>query len=184
MVVPMILKFLLFGPFFSKIGLDPCITVVRETKKNIHLHIPSSSSLASLFTIEGLCPVGFIHTKKRVRVCGKVYFKILSGAKLGRSYGYIITDYAYGNRWSMLCPGNLILSMPSLTFPFNIENNNDNNHQYKSCGITFTVINYDPIKLIISKYSPAPYITFMMHKCTIKETSLLCDSQLIGNGCT
>ena len=89
MVVPMILKFLLFGPFFSKIGLDPCITVVRETKKNIHLHIPSSSSLASLFTIAGLCPVDFIHKKKRVRVCGKVYFKILSGAKLGRFLGLV-----------------------------------------------------------------------------------------------
>ena len=121
MVVPMMLKFFLFGPFYSKIGLDPCITVVRETKKNIHLHIPSSSSLASLFTIAGLCPVDFIHKKKRVRVCGKVYFKILSGAQLGRSYGYIITDYADGNRWSMLCPGNLILSMPSLTFPYTQE---------------------------------------------------------------
>ena len=182
MVVPMMLKFLLFGPFYSKIGLDPCITVVRETKKNIHLHIPSSSSLASLFTIAGLCPVDFIHQKKRVRVCGKVYFKILSGAQLGRSYGYIITDYADGNRWSMLCPGNLILSMPALTFPYNIESRNDNNHQYKSRGIIFTVINYDPIKLIISKYSP--FITFMMHKCTIKETSLLRDSQLIGIACT
>ena len=157
--------------------------MVRETKKNMHLHIPSSSSLASLFTIAGLCPVDFIHTKKRVRACGKVYFKILSGAKLGRSYGYIITDYADGNCWSiMLCPGNLILSMPSMTFPYNIENNNYNNHQYKSRDITFTVINYDPIKLIISKYSP--YITFMMHKCTIKETSLLRDSQLINNACT
>ena len=182
MVVPTMLKFLLFGPFYSKIGLDPCITVARETKKNMHLHIPSSSSLASLFTIAGLCPVDFIHKKKRIRACGKVYFKILSGAELGNSYGYIITDYTEGNRWSMLCPGNLILSMPALTYPYNIENNNDNNHQYKSRGITFTVINYDPIKLIISKYSP--FITFMMHKCTIKETSLLRDSQLIGNGCT
>ena len=65
MVVPMILKFLLFGPFFSKIGLDPCITVVKETKKNMHIHIPSSISLASLFSIEGLCPVDFINQKKR-----------------------------------------------------------------------------------------------------------------------
>ena len=48
MVVPMMLKFLLFGPFYSKIGLDPCITVVRETKKNIHLHIPSSSSITCI----------------------------------------------------------------------------------------------------------------------------------------
>ena len=109
-------KFVLFGPFYSKIGLDPCITVVRETKKNMHLHIPSSSSITSLFTIEGLCPVDFIHQKKPVRACGKVYVKILSGAKLGHSYGYIITNYADGSRWSMLCPGNLILSMPALTF--------------------------------------------------------------------
>ena len=65
MVDPMMLKFLLFGPFYSKIGLNPCITVVRETKKNMHLHIPSSSSLASLlFTIAGLCPVDFIQKKK------------------------------------------------------------------------------------------------------------------------
>ena len=64
----------------------------------------------------------------------------------------------------------------------NIEKNNDNNHTYKSCGITFTVTDYAPIKLIISKYSP--FVTFMMHKCTIKETSLLRDSKLIGNGCT
>ena len=79
----------------------------------------------------------------------------------------------------MLCPGNLILTMSSLTFPHNINNNNkNNNHQYKSRGITFTVTNYDPIKLIISKYSP--YITFVMHKCTIKETSLLRDSNLIS----
>ena len=105
MCIPMMLKFLLFGPFYSKIGLDPCITVVRETNKNMHLHIPSSSSLASLFTITGNCPVDFIHQKKRVRACGKVYFKILSGASLGRSYGYIITDYNEGNHWSMLCPG-------------------------------------------------------------------------------
>ena len=34
MVVLMMLKLLLFGPFYSKNGLDPCITVVRETKKN------------------------------------------------------------------------------------------------------------------------------------------------------
>lgn len=82
----------------------------------------------------------------------------------------------------MLCPGNLILSMPALTYPYNIENNNDNNHQYKSRGITFTVIDYEPIKLIISKYSP--FITFMMHKCTIKETSLQRDSKLINQACT
>ena len=182
MCIPTMLKFLLFGPFYSKIGLDPCITVVRETNKNMHLHIPSSSSLASLFTITGNCPVDFIHQKKRVRACGKVYFKILSGASPGNSHGYIITDYAEGNRWSMLCPGNLILSMPALTYPYNIEKNNDNNHTYKSCGITFTVTDYAPIKLIISKYSP--FVTFMMHKCTIKETSLLRDSKLIGNGCT
>ena len=77
---------------------------------------------------------------------------------------------------------NLILSMSVLTYPYNIENNNVNNHQYKSRRITFTIIDYEPIKLIISKYSP--FITFMMHKCTIKETSLLRDSKLIGNGCT
>ena len=153
-------KYVLFGPFYSKIGLDPCITVVRETKKNIHIHIPSSSLLGSLFSIEGLCPVNFIHTKKRVHACGKVYFKILSGAKLGLTYGYIITDYADGNRWTMLCPSNLILTMPSLTFPNNTDNNN-NNHQNKSRGTTFTVTNYDPIKPIIIKY--LPYITFMMH---------------------
>ena len=43
MVVPTMLKFLLFGPFYSKIGLDPSITVVKETMKNIHIHIPSSA---------------------------------------------------------------------------------------------------------------------------------------------
>ena len=60
--IPTMCKFVLFGPFYSKIGLDPCITVVKETKKNMHIHIPSSISLASLFSIEGLCPVDFIHT--------------------------------------------------------------------------------------------------------------------------
>ena len=39
MVVPTMLKFVLFGPFYSKIGLDPCITVVKETKKNIYISI-------------------------------------------------------------------------------------------------------------------------------------------------
>ena len=152
MCIPNMCKYVPFGPFYSKIGLDPCITVVRETKKNMHLHIPSSSSLALLFSIEGLCPIDFIHTKKRVRSCGKVYFKISSGAKLGLMYGYIITDYADGNRWTMLCPGNLILTMPSMMFPYNIDknNNNNNNHHCKSRGITFTVTNYDLIKLIIS----------------------------------
>ena len=60
-------KFVLFGPFYSKIGLDPCITVVKETKKNMHIHIPSSATLAasSLFSIEGLCPVDFINTHKK-----------------------------------------------------------------------------------------------------------------------
>ena len=63
--IPTMCKFVQFGPFYSKIGLDPCITVVKETKKNIHIHIPSSSSLASLFSVEGLCPVDFIHTHKK-----------------------------------------------------------------------------------------------------------------------
>ena len=62
--IPTMCKFVQFGPFYSKIGLDPCITVVKETKKNIHIHIPSSTSLASLFSIEGLCPVDFINTHK------------------------------------------------------------------------------------------------------------------------
>ena len=152
MCIPTMRKFVLFGPFYSKIGLDPSIIVVKEKKKNIHINILSSSSLALLFSIEGLCPIDFIHTKKRVRSCGKVYFKISSGAKLGLMYGYIITDYADGNRWTMLCPGNLILTMPSMMFPYNIDknNNNNNNHHCKSHGITFTVTNYDPIKLIIS----------------------------------
>ena len=57
-------KFVLFGPFYSKIGLNPCITVVKETKKNIHIHFPSSTSLALLFSSAGLCPVDFIHQKK------------------------------------------------------------------------------------------------------------------------
>ena len=61
--IPAMCKFICsIGLFYSKIGLDPCITVVKETKKNIHIHIPSSTSLASLFSIEGLCPVDFIHT--------------------------------------------------------------------------------------------------------------------------
>ena len=115
-----------------------------------------------------------------------MYFKTLSGAKLGLNYGYIITDYADGIRWTLLCPGNYILTMPSMTLPYNIDKNDNTNHHNKSHGITFTVTNYDPIKLIISKYSP--YITFMMHKhkCTIKETSLRwCDSELINNAsCT
>ena len=92
-VVPTMLKFvLLFGPFYSKIGLDPCIAVVKETKKNIHIHIPSSTTLASLFTIEGLCPVDFIHNKNRIRACGKVYFNLSSHStkKLGGTYRYII----------------------------------------------------------------------------------------------
>ena len=63
--IPTMCKFVQFGPFYSKIGLNPCITVVKETKKNIHIHIPSSSSLASLFSVEGLCPVDFIHTHKK-----------------------------------------------------------------------------------------------------------------------
>ena len=59
--------------------------------------------------------------------------------------------------------------MPSMTFPYNINTNDNNKHHNKSHGITFTVTNYDPIKLIISsKYSPC--INFMMHKCSIKET--------------
>ena len=75
MVVPTMCKLVLFGPFYSKIGLDPCITtVVKETKKkNIYIHILSSTALASMFTIAvaGLCPVDFIYTKKRVRACEK-----------------------------------------------------------------------------------------------------------------
>ena len=67
--------------------------MVKETNKNIHIHIPSNITLALLFSIEGLCPVDFIHTQKRVCACGKAYFKILSGAKHGLMYGYIITDY-------------------------------------------------------------------------------------------
>ena len=76
--------------------------------------------------------------------------------------------------------------MPSMTFLYNIDTNDNNKHHYKSHDITFIVTNYEPIKLIISKYSP--YITFMMHKhkCTIKETSLRWyDSELINNAsCT
>ena len=64
--IPAMCKFICsIGLFYSKIGLDPCITVVKETKKNIHIHIPSSTSLASLFSIEGLCPVDFINTHKK-----------------------------------------------------------------------------------------------------------------------
>ena len=75
------LKFLLFGPFYSKIGLDSSITVVKETKKNIHIHIPSSTSLASLFSIEGLCQVDFIHTQKGsvlVEKCISKYYPALN----------------------------------------------------------------------------------------------------------
>ena len=83
---------LLFGPFYSKIGLDPCIVVVKETKKNIHIHIPSSTTLAPLFTtIEGLCPVDFILNKNRIWACDKVYFNLLlhPTKKLGGTYVYI-----------------------------------------------------------------------------------------------
>ena len=65
MVVPTMCKFVLFGSFYSKIWLDTCITAVKETKKNIYIHILVSTTLASLFTIKGLCPVNFIHTHKR-----------------------------------------------------------------------------------------------------------------------
>ena len=84
MVIPTMLKFVLFGPFYSKIGLDWSITVVRETKKNIHMHIGSNTTLALLFTIEGLCPVNFVTNnnkqkqQRQICACGKVYFKIIS----------------------------------------------------------------------------------------------------------
>ena len=71
--------------------------------------------------------------------------------------------------------------MPSMTFLYNIDTNDNNKHHYKSQDITFIVTNYEPIKLIISKYSP--YITFMMHKCTIMETSLQHDSILTNQAC-
>ena len=73
-----------------------------------------------------------------------------------------------------------------MTFPYNIDTNtNDNNNpHYKSHGITFTVTNYDPIKLINTKCSPYPYTTFMMHKCTIKEISLRRDLELINQAFT
>ena len=37
-------------------------------------------------------------------------------------YRYIIiSDYADDTRWTLLCPGNYILTMPSMTFPYNID---------------------------------------------------------------
>ena len=180
-------KFVLFGSFYSKIGLDTCITAVKETKENIHIHILVRTTLQHP-CLPLKVSVQFIlssHTKG-IRACGKVYFQILSGSKLGLNYGYIISEHADGTRWTLLCPGNCILTMPSMTFPYNIiiDNNDNNIHHYTSHGITFTVTEYDPIKLIISKYSPPLYITFMMHKCTIKETSLWRDSEPINNVCT
>ena len=132
MVIPTICKFVLFGPFYSKIGLDRSITVVRETKKNIHIHIASSTTLASIFTIENLCPVHFViinnkqQQPRQIRACGKVYFKIISHPQkdidnnvLANTYGYIIRVSTTG-RWTLLCPGNYVISMPAMTYPYNM----------------------------------------------------------------
>ena len=41
----------LFGPFYAKIELDRCATVVRKTKKNIHIYISRSTILSFIFAI-------------------------------------------------------------------------------------------------------------------------------------
>ena len=50
-------KFFSFGRLIIESGLDHCIIVVKETKKNMHIHIPNSKPLSPLFTIKGIYPV-------------------------------------------------------------------------------------------------------------------------------
>ena len=52
----------------------------------------------------------------------------------------IISEHADGTRWILLCPGNYILTMPSMTRPYNINTNDNNNHHYKSLMVLLSLL--------------------------------------------
>ena len=140
---------ILFQNWIGQIAVLPWWN--KETKKNNHILIPSTTSLASLFTIEGCCPIiDFIHNKKQIQGCG-----IKSISKYYGIPPMINSSVARtGTRWTLLCPSNFIITVPAMTFPYNnIDTNNNNNHKYTSVRITSTVTQYNPIKLISSKYT-------------------------------
>ena len=146
--------------------------MIFESAAKLVVHVPSAVQLNELFTVQGLSATNYLagnRSQYQYIGCSKLIIMLEDG----ELDGYIVdTD---DNEWTVHCSSNIELKMPPL------DRNGDNddyiitNETFTHNNVTFSVLEYHPIRLVI--YKKVPKIKLMMHRlvkgkrsnCTLTE---------------